>query len=71
MAAFGPLTFAHPSKHSSETDEHDFNKEEEVLCLFCTNQFMLPTARSFFLRHLFECHHFVISDIQNIASVKL
>ncbi|KAJ9583011.1 hypothetical protein L9F63_022627, partial [Diploptera punctata] len=71
MATFGPLTFAHPSKHATGTEEYDFNQNEEVVCLFCSKQFTLPAGRSLFNSHLFECHHFMISDIQTIVSVKM
>ncbi|XP_069693721.1 zinc finger protein 277 isoform X2 [Periplaneta americana] len=67
--AFGPLTF--PSKDSSSTNEHDFNAEEDVICIFCSRKYVLPYQKALFNNHLFTWHQFIISDMQLIASVKM
>lgn len=58
---FGPLEF----KSTTEDD----SEGQQTSCLLCQDSFNLEIGLHIFLKHLFEVHHLVIEDVQNISNL--
>ncbi|KAK9876294.1 hypothetical protein WA026_012591 [Henosepilachna vigintioctopunctata] len=57
---FGPLLFE---------DKNSDHLNAEIACLLCDDIFNLNLSLALFLRHIFEVHHVVIEDVQNIPNL--
>lgn len=55
---FGPLSF--------EESELERLKPEKKECFLCTSKFDFREELDVFLKHIFDTHHLVVEDIQNI-----
>lgn len=63
MAMFGPLCFGVGDKSKCDRDDY------ETQCLLCADKFNLDLSLHIFIKHIFEVHHLVIEDVQNIFNL--
>ncbi|XP_063223627.1 zinc finger protein 277 [Bacillus rossius redtenbacheri] len=68
---FGPLSFpSHSEKRPSFLLKYDFGSDEALSCIFCEENFNLPSQQNQLLSHLFSSHRLVIADVDVIANLK-
>lgn len=60
---FGPLSFRNGNDSNWNGDDY------ETDCLLCDDRFNLDLSLHIFVKHIFEVHHLVIEDVQNIFNL--
>lgn len=60
---FGPLCFETGNRNNCDENEY------ETKCFICEDKFNLDLSLHIFIHHIFEVHHLVIEDVQNIFNL--